>query len=184
MTRLPLLIAAAAILSSAQSKKYEIKQPRGEWQKPGEIQQPKGPWQVPKGIRAIKTQEAKCEQRMTIVSDALFEFDKSTLNKDAEQTLEALGPLLKQKAGKHPVTVEGHTDSVGNDSYNQSLSENRAKAVHDWLMAKSFLTAAVSKTAGFGKKRPVAPNAKPDGSDDPEGRQKNRRVDVVVNTCQ
>jgi outer membrane protein OmpA-like peptidoglycan-associated protein len=55
--------------------------------------------------------------------------------------------------------------------------------VQEWLIAKDYLTLAASKTSGFGKKRPIAPNTKPDGSDDPEGRQKNRRVDVVVNTC-
>jgi len=178
------IVLSLAVLAGAQSKKYEIQQPKGKWQTPGEIKQPKGPWQVPKGIQAIKTQEAKCEQRMTIVSDALFEFDKAELNKDAEQTLAALGPMLKQKAGKRPVMIEGHTDGVGNDAYNQELSERRAKAVEQWLIARNYLTAAASKTVGFGKKRPVAPNAKADGSDDPDGRQKNRRVDVVVNTCQ
>jgi outer membrane protein OmpA-like peptidoglycan-associated protein len=183
MIRVTALALCFSIIAGAQSKKYEIQQPKGTWQKPGEIRQPTGPWQVPKGIRAIKAQETKCEQRMTIVSDALFEFDKSTLSKDAEQTLAALGPMLKQKAQKHSVIVEGHTDAVGDDSYNQQLSEKRAKAVQEWLIAKNYLTLAASKTAGFGKKRPIAPNTKPDGSDDPEGRQKNRRVDVVVNTC-
>lgn len=178
-----LLVLSIAALAGAQSKKYEIQQPKGKWQVPGEIKQPKGPWQVPKGIQAIKAQETKCEQRMTVVSDALFEFDQSTLSKDAEQTLAALGSMLKQKAGKHPVVVEGHTDGVGNDAYNQQLSERRAKAVQEWLIAKGYLSATGSKTGGFGKKRPVAPNTKPDGSDDPQGRQKNRRVDVVVNTC-
>ena len=172
-----------------QTKQYEIRKPREVWQKPGEIRQPKGPWrtpgeiQVPKGIQAIEKREEACEQRMVIVADALFAFDKATLSPGAAETLKALGPMLKQKAGTHPVTIEGHTDAVGTDSYNQQLSEKRAKAVETWLVSNGDLAAGIAKTKGFGKLKPVAPNARPDGSDDPEGRQKNRRVEVVVNTC-
>jgi outer membrane protein OmpA-like peptidoglycan-associated protein len=172
-----------------QTKQYEIRKPRDVWQKPGEIRQPKGPWrtpgeiQVPKGIQAIEKKEQTCEQRMVIVSDALFAFDQASLSADAEQTLKALAPMLKQKAGKHPVAIEGHTDSVGSDSYNRQLSEKRARAVETWLVSNGYLPAQSAKIQGFGKQRPVAPNTKPDGSDDPEARQKNRRVEVVVNTC-
>jgi outer membrane protein OmpA-like peptidoglycan-associated protein len=166
----------------------EIQQPHGTWQKPGEIQQPKGPWQkpgeiqVPKGIQAIHAQEERCTKRFLVGSDALFEFDKSALTPDAELTLKALLPLLA-KAGKHPATVEGHTDAKGSDSYNQALSEKRAAVVKDWLVAHQALPAS-TPTKGWGKRHPVAPNAKPDGADDPEGRQKNRRVEVVMDLCE
>ena len=168
-------------------KPGEIQQPKGQWQKPGEIQQPKGPWQkpgeiqVPKGIQAIHAQESACEQRLTTVADALFEFDKATLAADAEQTLAALGPQIAQR-GTHPIVIEGHTDSIGSDAVNQRLSEQRARAVRVWLAAHSFLP-ATTPTKGYGKDRPVAPNANPDGSDNPAGRQKNRRVEVVIKTC-
>jgi len=159
----------------------------GEIQKPGPIQVPKGTWQtpgeiqVPKGIQAIHAQDEKCGKRFLVGADALFEFDKATLTPDAEETLKALTPLLA-KAGQHPATVEGHTDAKGADAYNQTLSENRAKAVRDWLAAHGALPAA-TPVKGWGKRHPVAPNAKPDGSDDPQGRQKNRRVEVVLDLC-
>ena len=179
---LALLAAVAFVMPAQQPKKYEIQQPKSKWQVPGEIRQPKGPWQVPKGIQAIQVQDAKCEQRLVVGADALFAYDQAALSKDAEETLQALGPLLKKNAG-NPVTIEGHTDAHGNDAYNQTLSEKRAEAVQAWLVANGFLQPGGAKTAGFGRKRPAAPNTKPDGSDDPEGRAKNRRVEVVVNTC-
>lgn len=67
--------------------------PPEEWQTPGKIQ-------TPKGIQAIRTQSAKCQQRLTVGADALFEFDKVTVTADAEETLKALGPLIT-KAGAH-----------------------------------------------------------------------------------
>jgi outer membrane protein OmpA-like peptidoglycan-associated protein len=168
-------------------KPGEIQQPKGTWQKPGEIQQPKGNWQVPgeiqvpKGIQAIRSEEAKCTRRFLVGADALFEFDQATLSKDAAQTLEALLPLLA-KAGKHPASIEGHTDAKGSDDYNQTLSEKRARTVKDWLVTHSALPDS-TPVVGWGERKPVAPNAKPDGADDPAGRQKNRRVEVVVDTC-
>ena len=166
---------------------HEIQKPRDTWQQPGEIQKPRDTWQqpgemqVPKGIQAIRSQEERCSKRFVVVSDALFEFDKATLTPDAEETLKALVPLLA-KAGKHPATIEGHTDAKGSESYNQTLSEARARAVKDWLVAHGALP-ATTPIQGLGKRRPIAPNTKPDGSDDPAGRQKNRRVEVVLDLC-
>ena len=181
----PLIILLA--LAPPASGQYEIQKPKSTWQTPGEIQQSKGPWQqpgeiqVPKGIQAIHKEEEKCAQRFLVGSDALFEFDKATLTPDAEVTLKALVPLLA-KAGTHPASVEGHTDGKGSDSYNQTLSEKRAQTVRDWLAAHGALPAS-TPTRGWGKRHPVAPNTKPDGSDDPAARQKNRRVEVVLNLC-
>jgi outer membrane protein OmpA-like peptidoglycan-associated protein len=184
--RVALILILGAV--SLFSQNGQIQQPKGPWQKPGEIQQPKGPWQkpgaiqVPKGIQAIRAQDKSCERRLIVGADALFEFDQATLSADAKETLSALGPMI-QKAGKHPILIEGHTDGVGADAYNQDLSERRARAVREWLGEQHYLDEASSRTQGFGKTRPVAPNAKPDGSDNPEGRQKNRRVEVVIDTC-
>jgi outer membrane protein OmpA-like peptidoglycan-associated protein len=178
------LLALAALPAAAQR---EIQKPKDNWQTPGEIQQPKGTWQqpgeiqVPKGIQAIRTEDAKCTKRFVVGADALFEFDKATLTPDAEDTLGALVPLLT-KAGKHPASIEGHTDAKGADDYNQTLSEKRARTVKDWLVAKGAV-AASTPIQGWGERKPVAPNTKPDGSDDPQGRQKNRRVEVVLDLC-
>jgi outer membrane protein OmpA-like peptidoglycan-associated protein len=91
-------------------------------------------------------------------------------------------PLLA-KAGKHPATVEGHTDSKGAEAYNQTLSEKRALTVKDWLASHGALPASTS-AKGWGKRRPLVSNTKPDGSDDPAARQKNRRVEVVLDLCE
>ena len=182
-------LACAALLSLAApaAAQNEVQKPKDQWQQPKEFQKPRDTWQqpgdlqVPKGIQAIRTQEERCSQRFLVGSDALFEFDQATLTPDAEETLEALAPLLA-KAGKHPATVEGHTDAKGADAYNQTLSEKRAEAVKGWLVARGALP-ATTPTRGWGKRRPVAPNAKPDGSDDPASRHKNRRVEIAVDLC-
>jgi outer membrane protein OmpA-like peptidoglycan-associated protein len=167
--------------------KGEIEQPRGTWQVPGPIQQPTGPWQkpgaiqVPKGIQAVKAEDAPCLRRISVVADALFDFNQSSLRADATETLSAAGPEIV-KAGKHKITVEGHTDSIGSDAYNDRLSLARAASVRVWLAAHRFIPAD-SGIKGFGKRRPVAPNTLPDGKDDPAGRQKNRRVDIAIDLC-
>lgn len=143
----------------------------GEFQKPGDIQKP----------GQIQTITERCRQRLVLGSDVLFEFDKATLNGEAETALAALGPMIRE-AGSRPAVVEGHTDAIGSPEYNRRLSERRAGAVRDWLASKGTLPAS-TPIKGYGKQKPIAPNTKPDGSDDPEGRQKNRRVEVVLNTC-
>ena len=187
---LAVFVLAAAPALWAQKpiqKPGEIQQPKGPWQKPGEIQQPKGPWQKPgeiqqpKGIQAIKTQNSRCQQRLTIGADTLFEFNQATLTAEAEETLKALGPLIT-KAGKHPIQIEGHTDAIGGQAYNLLLSESRAKTVKDWLVRHQYVTEAATLKA-FGEIKPIAPNTNPNGSDNTAGRQKNRRVEIVIDTC-
>jgi outer membrane protein OmpA-like peptidoglycan-associated protein len=165
-----------------------IQVPKGTIQTPGEIQVPRGTWQIPgeiqipKGIQAVRTIESSaCERRLSVVSDALFDFDKAGLRVDAEETLVAALPEI-QKLGSKPAMIEGHTDAIGSDSYNQKLSEARAKTVRDWLSQRGAIpvTTAIN---GYGKTKPVAANATEDGKDYPEGRQKNRRVEVVFNNC-
>jgi outer membrane protein OmpA-like peptidoglycan-associated protein len=188
LTRAGIAGALLLALASPAVAQQEIQKPRDTWQTPKEIQQPKGTWQtpgeiqVPKGIQAIRAEDERCTKRFLVGSDALFAFDQATLSPDAEVTLEALVPLLA-KAGKHPAVIEGHTDAKGADDYNQTLSERRAQTVKDWLVQHGALPAATTTVQGWGERRPVAPNAKPDGSDDPAGRQKNRRVAVVLDLC-
>jgi len=183
-----LITVAATLPALAQGKSYEIQQPRGTWQQPKEIQQPKGPWQqpgdiqVPKGIQAVRVAPATgCERRLSVVADALFDFDKANLRPEAEETLVATGPEIAKLGGK-PTRIEGHTDALGADAYNQKLSEARATTVRDWLAARSIVPAA-TPIKGFGKTKSIAPNRTSEGRDDPEGRQKNRRVEVVFDTC-
>jgi outer membrane protein OmpA-like peptidoglycan-associated protein len=87
--------------------------------------------------------------------------------------------LVRQKAGKGNVRIEGHTDAKGSASYNQDLSNRRAESVKKWFTSHGLKDLHFS-TEGFGAKKPVAPNTKPNGSDDPKGRAKNRRVEIVI----
>jgi outer membrane protein OmpA-like peptidoglycan-associated protein len=179
---LSILLTAFGVLAQS----GQVQQPKSTWQTPGQIQQPKGPWQKPGDIQkagdiqSVKTD--RCHQRLTVGADALFEFNQATLTDAAQQTLATLGPMI-QNTGKHPVSIEGNTDSIGTTQYNQDLSEKRAKAVEDWLVAHNYVDAATAAVVGYGKTHPVAPNTKPDGSDNPGGRTKNRRVEVVIDTC-
>ena len=118
---------------------------------------------------------------MRLSDSELFTFDKSDLRSDAEETLGAVG-LEVARAGAHPLTIEGHTDAIGTDAYNDALSLRRAETVRQWLSSHRFVPAN-APVKGYGKTRPIAPNQTPDGRDDPEGRQKNRRVDIVIDTC-
>ena len=151
-----------------------------EFQKPGEIQKA-GEIQVPHGIQAVRVETEHCERRLSVGADALFAFDKWTLTPDAEETLVVVLPEIG-KAGKHPISIEGHTDAKGSDEYNRVLSEKRASTVKQWLVTRGAVPPS-ARVVAYGETRPIAPNQKPDGSDDPEGRQKNRRVEVVIDTC-
>jgi outer membrane protein OmpA-like peptidoglycan-associated protein len=122
--------------------------------------------------------ETDTEVRIELAADVLFDFDKATLRPQAEDSLSRAAGLVKERAGG-AVRIEGHTDNKGNDAYNQRLSERRAEAVRQWFVRHGMGTLQFS-VQGFGETRPVAPNTRPDGSDDPDGRQKNRRVEIVI----
>jgi outer membrane protein OmpA-like peptidoglycan-associated protein len=131
---------------------------------------------------ALKDLDAKVtptEIRIGLAADVLFDFDKATIKKEAEPSLQNVATVLKANPGAK-VAIEGHTDGKGADAYNQTLSEQRAAAVKQWLVANAKADAATIATRGWGKAKPIAHNVKPDGSDDPDGRAKNRRVEIVV----
>lgn len=113
-------------------------------------------------------------------ADVLFDFDRAELRPEADPVLRALLEQVKEKLRKPRFRVEGHTDAKGEEAYNQKLSERRAASVRDWLVRKGGVAPAAIATSGRGESQPVAPNTRPDGSDDPVGRQRNRRVVVTV----
>ena len=118
-----------------------------------------------------------CGTVITLEDSVLFDFGSSELRGQASTTLTNLATVLKDsKAPK--VQVQGHTDSVSDDAFNQKLSEQRAQAVSSAL--KSDGVAADLEAVGYGETKPVAPNENPDGSDNPSGRRLNRRVEVFV----
>jgi outer membrane protein OmpA-like peptidoglycan-associated protein len=128
-------------------------------------------------LRDLNAEVRGREVRIALSADVLFDFDKADLKPAARPSLDKVVAFLKSYP-KANARIEGHTDSKGDDAYNQKLSQQRADSVRKFLAAQGA-TLSMS-TRGWGEKKPVAPNAKPDGKDDPEGRQKNRRVEITV----
>lgn len=117
-------------------------------------------------------QAKKTDRGMVMtLSDVLFDTGKATLKPGATRDLDRLATALKDNPSTR-VKIEGYTDSVGSDSYNQDLSERRARAVADALQSRG-VPADRYQIEGLGKEFPVATN------DTPAGRQQNRRVEIV-----
>jgi len=121
------------------------------------------------------------EIRIDLAADVMFDFDKYTLRPEAAATLQKVGRVVANY-GEAPLLIEGHTDNKGTHPYNMNLSQKRADAVKKWLVDNATIKPARITTTGWGETKPVAPNRKPDGSDDPNGRQKNRRVELTLRT--
>jgi outer membrane protein OmpA-like peptidoglycan-associated protein len=109
-----------------------------------------------------------------------FDFDQAAVTTEARRQLQVIARLLlnEQLTGRH-IIVEGYTDSIGTAVYNQTLSTRRAEAVIRELQTAGIPPARITRRA-FGAKNPAEPNRKPDGSDNPQGRAKNRRVRLVI----
>jgi outer membrane protein OmpA-like peptidoglycan-associated protein len=106
------------------------------------------------------------------MSDVLFDTGKFTLRPEAREKLAKVAGIVAGHPGL-TLAVEGYTDSVGNDDYNQQLSEQRGGSVRDYLIAQGMGGDSVS-SKGFGKTQPVASN------ETAAGRQQNRRVELVI----
>jgi outer membrane protein OmpA-like peptidoglycan-associated protein len=106
------------------------------------------------------------------MSDVLFDTGKSTLRPLAREKLAKVAGIVSGHPGLR-LDVEGYTDSVGGDDYNQQLSEHRGTSVRDYLMMQGMKGSSVT-AKGFGKTQPVASNETADG------RQQNRRVELVI----
>jgi OOP family OmpA-OmpF porin len=110
--------------------------------------------------------------KVTYAADAFFDFDKATVKPEARAKLDDLVGKVKG-INLEVIIAVGHTDSVGTDGYNQKLSVRRAEAVKAYLVSKGIEKNRVY-TEGKGEKSPVADNKTP------EGRAKNRRVEIEV----
>jgi outer membrane protein OmpA-like peptidoglycan-associated protein len=113
-----------------------------------------------------------------VLNNIFFDFDKTTLRAQSNVELRNLVLIMKSNPNMK-VEISGHTDSKGNDAYNQKLSEERAQAV-----VARLITNGISKdrmvAKGYGKTMPAAANRKANGSDDAVGRQLNRRVELKI----
>jgi len=130
-------------------------------------------------IESLQVKETATEIHIQLAADVLFDFDRADILPKAAAPLKQAAAVIREK-GRGTVRIDGYTDSKGSNGHNQQLSARRADAVKNWLVAKEGLKGAKFVAAGFGSQRPVAPNTKPDGSDNPEGRHKNRRVEIIV----
>lgn len=110
--------------------------------------------------------------KFTISSDLLFPTNSSYLTEKAKVELSKVAKLLKNDTAKK-IRVDGHTDSTGEEGYNKWLSDKRAASVKKFLEDSGVSGSRIS-TKGLGQSKPVADNKTP------EGRQKNRRVEVII----
>ena len=117
--------------------------------------------------------------RVTLAADVLFEFNRARLTSRAVRRIEHVADEIR-RAGPAAVTVEGHTDSRGSDSYNLALSRRRAQSVRSALLRALGEGAPRIVAAGRGESRPAAANTQRDGSDNPRGRARNRRVEIRI----
>ncbi len=147
-------------LALAQVQNAPVTEPRGEKQ---ESASP-----AVKGAAAITEQDEKCSSRLVVGADALFVPHRWTLNHDASQTLDILGPLVA-KAGKHPARIVAYTAVSDADAENRDVSQRRAISVRTWLVNHHFI-AEGTPAEGLGK-------------GDSSGHQKNGSVEVVIDTC-
>lgn len=107
-----------------------------------------------------------------------FEYDEAGLHPRALKQIQIVSDMLKSDA-KRRLRIAGHTDALGDDSYNFRLSQHRAEAVKKQLVELG-VNAEQIDTTGMGKLQPLGPNQKSDGTDDPEGRSKNRRAEIYL----
>jgi len=126
------------------------------------------------------TAAAPAKTSFRLPSDVLFAFGSATLSPTADAAIDALTKQITATSGT--VTIDGYTDAIGTDADNQKLSEARAAAVQQAIAAK-LGSDFTYRTVGFGETHPVAPNTNPDGSDNPEGRAQNRRVELTVDAA-
>ena len=182
-----LLLTAVAWPAVAQDKSYEIhapgrsfeiQKPRGSWQVPGEIRQPTGKWQkpgeiqAPKGIQAVKAVAVnRCERRLSVVADALFDFDQAKLR----------ARRRGNSAGGHARTQEARQQTLARRRPHRLQGRRRLQhealggardhgARLDGAVANSFPRPPPSRASA--RSKPVASNTTDDGKDDPAGRQK------------
>lgn len=124
-----------------------------------------------------KVENAKVERigegiKMTFDSGLLFGFDSYSISEATRKNLDNMAEVLKDYEDTD-ILIEGHTDSVGDEQYNQNLSEKRAEAVSDYLRQHKVKRKRL-RTVGYGENQPIASN------DDQAGQKLNRRVEVVI----
>jgi len=113
-----------------------------------------------------------------VIKNVLYDYGKATLRPESEKTLDEVVKILMDNP-KMKIELSAHTDSVGSDAYNLKLSQDRAQSCVDYMKSKGITDERVF-AKGYGKTMPIAPNSLPNGQDNPDGRQLNRRTEFTV----
>lgn len=160
-----------------ESPQVKFPEPK-EFPKPKPFPEPK-PFPLPKEFPKLKefpkvqVSTTDKQVKVDLPDTLLFDFNKSDLKPEAREVLDQIA----QACANYPsakIHISGHTDDQGSDQYNLTLSQKRAEAVEAYLKAKVDAVNFAFTTKGYGETRPVAPN------DTEENRQKNRRVEIVI----
>lgn len=143
--------------------------------------------ETPEGSRSMSPSEAVGELggsvsdqgiAVPLPDSVLFDFGSVALRPAAREKISLVAGLAKASPEAR-IDIGGHTDAVGTDDFNQRLSEARAGVVREALVILGIERSRIT-SVGYGESRPVAPNTNPDGSDNPGGRQQNRRVEILL----
>ncbi len=113
------------------------------------------------------------KERVSIILNILFDFDKAVVKDKYYADVKKIADLMQEFPDKN-ITIEGHTDNFGTNEYNKKLSGERAASVRQYLIDKFGIHGSRLTSVGYGEEKPIATN------DTAEGRQKNRRVEAVL----
>ena len=127
---------------------------------------------------SVRTSESSKQVQVTLAADVLFRFDKAALSPRAKARIAEVSERISQ-ADPGRVKIDGYTDSKGANGYNLGLSRRRAAAVAAALHRRLGGAGPHLVTRGHGEADPVAANSRKDGSDNPKGRARNRRVTIT-----
>jgi len=123
-------------------------------------------------LKDLQAEESDKEIMIRLSAEVLFDHDQHEIRPDAESALNDVLTVIREYSDSR-IRIDGHTDSTGSEDYNLNLSEQRAEAVKDWL-AEHGIESSRMTTCGLGESQPVASN------EDVQGRQLNRRVEIVI----
>jgi len=114
-----------------------------------------------------------------VVKNIYYDFDKAILKREAKQSIDTSLLILLKENPQIVIEISSHTDSKGDDEYNKKLSQERAESVVKHLIRKGIDSKRLV-AKGYGEEKPIALNELPDGTDNPDGRQKNRRTEFKI----
>jgi OOP family OmpA-OmpF porin len=136
--------------------------------------EPPAPPPEPKPEPPPKPKRVEVTQDKIVIKDKIqFDTNKTTIKPESDDLLGEIVSVIKENPQLKKISIEGHTDSDGSDSYNLKLSDGRAHAVMDWLVAHGVEAERLS-AKGFGEQKPIAENTTA------EGKEQNRRVEFLI----